>query len=361
MELIYHEFNDSKSSKSPFHRIEQVVKEESIDIVCPYLSLDVIERIAELADSWRLITDSSEWVQTQSNHEEIQEFIRRNRNQIHDCSSLHAKVILTENSAIIGSANFTRTGLRENTELSVLLKQKSQIRELHNWVNELWNRTYPVDEDALSDFADNAEPIDNRSRDRTSMPETGPTYNTSLDFLNPKISVEKSGHQRLVERVSEAPDREWINTYFDLMAEVIEITGIDEDDTQIATTVPKSNSRLPVIINQRYVLTAFLEKGKVGFMLPSDSNTVDTFSEYISDFGAFSTSSDNDPYWLEFPGNPNEYLTNQFKDDWKSAIKKEQQRGSHSTHRQWHQSSSYKTAINTTYRGEVLQEAFKDG
>ena len=236
----------------------------------------------------------------------------------------HAKVILTEDSAIVGSANFTRTGLTKNSEMSVHFRQTRHVDELQDWVNELWKQTETVDEDALNNFAEDIEPVKSERESSVSMPDAGPTHNTTLNFLKPETTVEDSEYERLVDRVAQAPSREWISTYFDLMAEVIEITGLDEDNTSISTSIPKSDPpRLPVIVNQRYVLTAYPETGVIGIILPADSKAVDTLTEYISDFGTFNTSSKKDPYWFEFPGDPREYITKEMKQDWKKAIKKE--------------------------------------
>jgi len=360
IDLIYQEWDSSESSGSPFNRIEQVVKNSSVDIVCPYLSLDIVERVTELADSWRLITDTSEWLRTQSKREEIQEFIHQNSDRIHDCRNLHAKVILTKDSAIVGSANFTRAGLTKNSEMSVHFQQTRHVDELQNWVNELWKQTETVDEDALNDYTEDVEPVESRRESSVSMPETGPTHNTTLNFLKPEITVEESEHERLAERAAKAPSREWINTYFDLMEEVIEITGLDEDDTSISTSIPKSDPpRLPVNVNQRYVLTAYPETGMIGIMLPADSKAVDTLPEYISDFGTFNTSSKKDPYWFEFPGDPREYITEEMKQDWERAVKKELSRSNGSPHRKDHRSSAYKAAIDPIYRKKILKEAFE--
>ncbi|MFB6134433.1 MAG: phospholipase D-like domain-containing protein [Halanaeroarchaeum sp.] len=359
IELIYHEWGSDNPGGSPFDRIEDLVRDAPVDIVCPYLSLDVVRRIAVLADSWRLITDTGEWVRTQSNRDDIRAFIDQHSNRIHDCRDLHAKVILTKKAAIVGSANFTYTGLTRNTELSVYFQQTPHVGELHDWVDGLWSRTDPVDKEALVQFTNDIGSVERTNESGVSMPETGPTNEASLEFLKPDISVEDSDHERLVDRVSTAPDREWINIYFDLIREVIEFTGLKEDDPTIATTLPRSGlSRLPVNINQRYVLTAFPEKGLTGFMLPADSTAVDELSEYISDFGAFNTSSDNDPYWFEFPENPDEFITRGFKEDWKRAIERELNRGSRSPYRRYHESLAYKAAVDPDYRNKVLKEAF---
>jgi phosphatidylserine/phosphatidylglycerophosphate/cardiolipin synthase-like enzyme len=55
-------------------------------------------------------------------------------------SFLHAKAYIFNNYSIIGSSNFTPSGLEGNTELNVLIKQSAIARDLrHNWFEQFWN------------------------------------------------------------------------------------------------------------------------------------------------------------------------------------------------------------------------------
>ncbi len=55
-------------------------------------------------------------------------------------SFLHAKAYIFNDYSIIGSSNFTPSGLAGNTELNVLIKQTAIARDLrHNWFDKFWN------------------------------------------------------------------------------------------------------------------------------------------------------------------------------------------------------------------------------
>ena len=45
----------------------------------------------------------------------------------------------------------------------------------------------------------------------------------------------------------------------------------------------------------------------IGIILPRESRALEELSEFVSDFGSFSTDSDGDPYWFEFPGDPDDF------------------------------------------------------
>ncbi|MBC3809615.1 phospholipase D family protein [Undibacterium seohonense] len=76
--------------------------------------------------------------------------------QIHNSSSLHAKVLLTDTVAIIGSANFSTNGLHyEGDELDgwleagILTDDRDVLEQVAAWFSTLWNSSLPVDESDL--------------------------------------------------------------------------------------------------------------------------------------------------------------------------------------------------------------------
>ncbi|NET16646.1 MAG: helicase, partial [Okeania sp. SIO1H6] len=70
---------------------------------------------------------------------------------------LHAKAYIFDNYSIIGSSNFTPSGLQGNTELNVLNKQQAIARELRqNWFENFWNHS-SVDTDYKAKLIDTLE------------------------------------------------------------------------------------------------------------------------------------------------------------------------------------------------------------
>ena len=130
IKLIYHSFKSIHNIISPFDKaIVEIVKNQDIQMATPYLSLNYINRIISLTKSWRLITDIKQLASShnKSEFEKIKLFISKNNKLIRHINTLHAKVLIGENKAIIGSANFTRNGIIGNIELSVFSKIFSYI------------------------------------------------------------------------------------------------------------------------------------------------------------------------------------------------------------------------------------------
>jgi len=76
----------------------------------------------------------------------------------------------------------------------------------------------------------------------------------------------KESHQRLVTCIKKlAPNRKWINDYFDLAKDLIEFTGLKSNDPRLVMSITK-RGRIPITINQRYVLNPEYN-GKIGLIM----------------------------------------------------------------------------------------------
>lgn len=361
VELVYHDFDDA-SSGSPFEEtLARLSDDASLDIACPYLGRDILQSLTDRTGTWRLVTDVQEWFRSRPREcrKDTLEFLRSNPESIRDCRDLHAKVLVGNDAGIVGSANVTYSGLARNPEMAVLFEDMSEVDELGTWFDELWERTQPTDVKDLRTFLTESEPVERKQRSSPSMADTGPSIDATLEVLEePAIEVDGADHRQLVETVGQAPSREWMDAYLDWISDVIECTGLDESDERIATTVPSSSSRLPVNVNHRYVLAAFPKEQRIGMILPPDSSAVDELSEFISDFGSFSTNSDEDPYWFQFPGDPRDFITDDIMQDWREIVREESTRGSRSEYRHHHNPAAYKVAVDEQYRETVLDTAF---
>src|SRR5438876_5524806 len=108
--LVYHK-PGAVGQTSPFDEaITQLVQGRSMDIACPFLSVKYLRRAVSLAEAWRLLTDVDAWVssQNQAQRGEILRFLSEFPGQVRHDPRLHAKVIISQAGALVGSANFTR-------------------------------------------------------------------------------------------------------------------------------------------------------------------------------------------------------------------------------------------------------------
>lgn len=153
MKLLYHmaQGDGGKSAVSPFDEaILQVARSGPVRIVSPYIGVAYLERIISLSPQWRLISDVQEWLgslPTQARPRAWQ-FIRDNIELIHHCPAVHAKAVISDSLAMMGSANLTQHGILGRTEMGILLNYPQLVAEMGAWFDGLWKQTAPpvVDE-----------------------------------------------------------------------------------------------------------------------------------------------------------------------------------------------------------------------
>jgi hypothetical protein len=173
--LIYHPIEGPADSVSPIDAtVIDMVSSKPIKLTCPYLGRIPLKRIVDKCAAWQLVTDVEELLRSQgiSDRKWFVDFLISNASNVRHCKKLHAKVVLTGQQALVGSANFTLSGLCQRTEMSVLLSDQTAINELDTWFDDLWKRCSQIEVEAITDFA-------------ASLPERSPTETESKSFSLP--------------------------------------------------------------------------------------------------------------------------------------------------------------------------------
>jgi hypothetical protein len=372
IKLIYHNLESSSGGISPFDEvISRITKGEDVQLACPYLSVGYIRQLVSRCESWRIVTDVEEWIASRNKdaRQEIQEFVIENRERIHHYKDLHAKVVVAGENALVGSANFTEKGITGRVEMSVLFEEENQVEELRQWFDNLWSQTAPVDITEMVAFADTLPEI-RVERSRFAITSKAPRVKSKMvaEATGRVVRRDEKGHQRLVERIRLAPDREWINEYLDLVKELLSFTGFTADDPRLVLSIPSYN-KLPVTINNRYVLRAAFYRRKpatTGFIFGAQSAKIPELQAKTVNGGRFDPlpgeEFDDTPYFFRFIGSPNSIFadapTNELKDAWIEAILSEMERCKSSSFRKFHEPVLYEAAVNLDYRKAVLDEAF---
>lgn len=150
--LLYHSDSDSES---PFDSaILRVARSGPVRIVSPYIGVTYLQRIVSTQPEWRLLSDVEEWLRALSARDRPKAwaFIRANLEQIHHVPSLHAKSVIGDSLAMMGSANLTQRGILGRTELGVLVDDPVMVAELCTWFDGIWSTTAPPSVDEASAF-----------------------------------------------------------------------------------------------------------------------------------------------------------------------------------------------------------------
>ncbi|HEU0220116.1 MAG TPA: phospholipase D-like domain-containing protein [Gallionella sp.] len=153
--LLYHLTQDGKTAVSPFDEaILKVARCGPVRIVSPYIGVAYIERIIGISSEWRLISDVQEWLGSLSTQARPRawQFIRENLESIHHCHAIHAKAVISDSLAMMGSANLTQHGILGRTEMGILLDDANLVSELGAWFDGLWAETKPPEVDEASAY-----------------------------------------------------------------------------------------------------------------------------------------------------------------------------------------------------------------
>ncbi len=269
MELIFHSPTDYNTA-SPFQAaIARVAGDGVVDIACPYLSLSLLCRTVERAEQWRLLTDVIAWfsiVPSTVERERLAEWCTAHQGHIRHLPGLHAKVVLGRVQALVSSANLTDMGTLRRVEMGVLITQGQLIQQLRHWFSETWSQGHELTAETFRAIAHSAPnlcpPVKHKAGQleglmrnpvcalpaftlpRTTRPAR---VRTIEDLEDAWDLLEKT----LVQRV----DRNWAETYFAWLEDLICITRLPEGDQQLTTTLIDKGRAIGVNLNNRAALT----------------------------------------------------------------------------------------------------------
>jgi hypothetical protein len=393
-ELIYHDPSD-RTGISPFHRaIQDITKDEEVLITCPYIAPDYLKDVTEQTEEWFLLTDVGDWlsIHSQSNREAVQKFLIEHRDHVRQVEDLHAKVVIGDDRALIGSANFTTKGLTGRTEMSILFDDPDIVNELTDWFESVWSIYGPPSVDRVEEYIQTASTTSNSAQNQSpssfaagDSPNVG-TASLGRDEQGETTETDDEGeedHEKLVEWVSKGLSPEWVDCYFDLLDDLISATGLSNTDPRLVTSLPQ-DGRIPVSINNRYVLVAMRPAGSAthgryrddyeervqeyskwattGFILGPDTDNIEELIEMADFYFPFKTRSEGDgepPHYVEYVGEPDRMIDRDFKEAWLNAATNQIERAEGSPYKQYHEPVVYRAARDGEYREKVIHEAFK--
>ncbi|MCZ7385867.1 MAG: phospholipase D-like domain-containing protein [Candidatus Methanoperedens sp.] len=372
VKLIYHGKESSKGGTSPFDKaIAEIVKNKNVCIVCPYIGIDYFDRIIQLANTWHLVTDVEAWIISHNPkaRQDIKNFIKKNFSNIHHYKNIHAKVIVTDNMAFMGSSNFTIKGITRRVEMSVLIEEKEQIDELKKWFRGLWDESKCVEHQELDRYVSSilSLPSPDLNKPEISLTSNAPAIKANLVDIGSTdtpvkniIKNNQESHKRLIECIKLTLNRNWIDDYFDMAKELIEFTGLTVDDPRLVMSITKSG-KIPITINQRWVLKPYY-KGNLGLIMPLeyDSQNYDTDGVVYEEEELFFKNKIHEARWLEFERKNKIEFSEGIKNYWKQAVFAELERGKKSGFKKFHEPVVYEAVMNLSYRTKLLDEAFSE-
>lgn len=117
----------------------------------------------------------------------IKYLLQNNKAKLKNIANIHSKIYIFDSStAVISSANLTPSGLKGNVELGILLKQKTLVKELNNYIETLF-----LDKEKSFDITN--EIINESENILNAIPKTPKKYEKKLhDFEKELFKTEDS-------------------------------------------------------------------------------------------------------------------------------------------------------------------------
>jgi len=164
LKLIYHTKDSINGGKSPFDTeiVNLINSTDNLKIMCPYIDLFYFKPLLKKLNSFFILTDIPELINSiPTNIDQIEEFIKNK--SIRHIENLHAKAMISPNQAIFGSANFTKSGLSKNLELSIHINENKIIDELNLWFDENWEKGYEFNFSDVQSYFSQRSPKESQS------------------------------------------------------------------------------------------------------------------------------------------------------------------------------------------------------
>ncbi len=256
--LIYNPVQPSGLSFSPFlDCFRKALESDDLCIVCPYICLDYLKEIQEAKCMARLITDAKELVAVNGgNFQDFKNFLRStydpSQTWLRSVPGVHAKLILQNDKAILGSANLTHFAFERRHELWVEINDLKINTELRRWFEKLWEISKPILADSLSKPSRSSSSIVDevvtaegkqmlkRLAKLRSLPQKNVSHSKSPESTNE--------YDRLLRVVRKAPSRQWIEKLLVSGRSILVALSLDSSDPRLAVTITQKENRIGVNI-----------------------------------------------------------------------------------------------------------------
>lgn len=173
----------------------------------------------------------------------------------------------------------------------------------------------------------------------------------------------------LIGRIKLAPNRTWINNYFDLVRQLIIGLDIRDDDRRLAIPITKKTFDkpfLPVSINYRYVLAPDIENGElvISFILACNFGGLlketQLHVKKLSEFERHPNVIEIDPPWWCSTKLDYFMQSNILRVAWLQECITQFGVAKSSTYRKSHKPIVYDAALYQDFREMILDKAFPE-
>lgn len=310
-----------------------------VRLISPYLSHTVLAALIANRP-FRLITDLAACFEAYTD-EPLASILSAHCAQIRQRDRVHAKLVLTDNAALLGSANLTDSGFADRDELGCVLFDVSQVRTLRAWFDDLWAAARPVTQLDIGRAAETGRSSTPLAGEAAGSPSAcvakSLCHHRSLGWMSPHAD-ESSGPSRSSHRAPIEP-RDWkdlvtqlrrltkspaqAEQVLKLLAQALEISGLGVGDQRLHLNFGRRPMSITIV--QRYVAWCDTEgHPEFGFIL-TDSELADSVAGQIpgARVSFFRRAGSDDASALHVPVSALSAVPESVLSDWERAIRHE--------------------------------------
>ena len=169
--------------------------------------------------------------------------------------------------------------------------------------------------------------------------------------------------ESFVDHLRLCADRNWMKKYFNLIAEIISITGLRSDDPRIVSSIVTNNAYIPITINNRYVLVSSKQNYNASIICQQQfSDRTDLHLGVVHTFGQLpgeKAQNDTPPVLVKIDETLD--ICQELRDSiygWKRTLLIETTRAKASPYKRYHNASVYKAATDREYRDFIFKTAY---
>ncbi len=355
--LLYHT-TKTLNRVSPFDEaITTIVSGKSIKIACPYLNIYFLEKIARLANDWILLADIDALLHSNiAQTDTLVHFIAKHQPRIKHYPKLHAKVIVSDTQAFLGSANLTDGGIYRNNELSVVLSDADSVAEIHMWFDDWWAVADDIDTKDLSVLARNIIKTPQPAREHILSQAPKIKAKTSQGRISKTeqyaVLLTESAIVAYLERWQK---HEWERAFFQLLRTAIHTAGLPNNSEYLAVTLTETQ-KITFQINNRVILASHSRRKNtsLSLMLPLEFEAQKEAYPNIFSIEYFGHSDKPESLLVRAEWDNLDDIPASILALWKQAIQHELQRKYKSPFKRYHQNILYDIATNDHKLNEIF-------
>lgn len=369
LSLVFH--SQRRGSTAFGDAIDRVLDaSEHVRIVSPYLGLAVLDPIAK-GRSFQLITDLDACFEGNPDRGLVR-FFERHIASVRNLPLVHAKVVLGERSALMGSANLTESGFCRRFEMSCLLFDTEHLAELRRWFDWLWQNAAELEPATLKRYVEQSRSRQTRlaAADLVKPKPRGKGAGGRLPVVWAQIPAAKSaegvalgGDETDERKALSAKIRKFTGSraeaerVLDLLAEVLRVAGLERDDPRLHLNYTDD---VGVFIGQRAV--AWCKKGLSCFILDDVDLAKKTARRFSGAYEIFTDRGRPDLPLLRVPMKDLSRLSAGVFESWHRGIRKQVEKASRgkmlSGFLRYKKPFLYDVLVDDALRESVLDLAF---